>query len=119
MVQARAQTAEDIYRLIRIAVVSRRPMRAIYHDRDRLFCPHILGRNREGQSRVLCYQHGGRSSSGLQANGSPANWRCVALEKLTNVELLEGEWHTAPNRSLPQTCIAEIDVDAEDLHVGR
>jgi hypothetical protein len=63
---------------------------------------------------VLCYQYGGESGSGLQAAGSPANWRCIALEKLSRVELLEGVWHTAPNHSRPQTCVAEVDVDAED-----
>ena len=61
----------------------------------------------------LCYQYAGESSSGLQAAGSAANWRCLALEKLSRVELLEGAWYTAPNHSRPQTCIAEVDVDAE------
>ena len=44
----------------------------------------------------------------------PANWRCIALEKLSGVELLEGAWQTAPNHSRPQTCVVEVDVDAED-----
>src|SRR5215831_12897906 len=39
---------------------------------------------------------------------------CIAVEKLSRVELLEGAWHTAPNPSRPQTCVAEVDVDAED-----
>jgi hypothetical protein len=114
VVQAKIQTVEDIYRLVRTAVVSKRPIRALYDGRDRWFCPHRLGRNREGQIRVLCYQYGGQSGSGLRAAGSPANWRCIALEKLRRVELLEGAWHTAPNHSRPQTCVAEVDVDAED-----
>ena len=63
---------------------------------------------------MLCYQDGGESGSGLQVTGSPANWRCVALEKLRRVELLESAWQTAPNHSRPQTCVAEVEVDAED-----
>jgi hypothetical protein len=114
VVQARIQTVEDIYRLVRTAVVGRRPIHASYHGRDRWFCPHRLGRNHEGQIRVLCYQYGGESGSGLQTDGSPTNWRCIALEKLSRVELLEGAWHTAPNHSHPQTCVAEVDVAAED-----
>jgi len=110
----RSQTVEDIYRLVWTAVVSKRPIRAIYHGRDRWFCPHRLGRNHEGRARALCYQYRGESVSGLQAAGSPANWRCVALEKLGRVELLDDVWHTAPNHSRPQTCVAEVDVDAED-----
>jgi hypothetical protein len=114
VIQAKIQTVEDIYRLVRTAVVSKRPVRAVYHGRDRWFCPHRLGRNHEGLIRVLCYQYAGESGSGLQTVGSPANWRCIALEKLSRVELLEGAWRTAPNHSRPQTCVAEVDVDAED-----
>jgi hypothetical protein len=114
VVQAKIQSVEDIYRLVRAAVVGRRPIRAIYHGRSRWFCPHRLGRNREGRIRVLCYQYRGESSSGLESDGSPANWRCIALEKLSGVELLEDVWHSAPNHSRPQTCVAEVDVDAED-----
>jgi hypothetical protein len=114
VVEARIPTVKDIYRLVRMAVVSKRLIRASYHGRDRRFCPHRLGRNREGQIRVLCYQYGGESSSGLQADGSPAKWRCIALEKLSRVALLADAWRTAPNHSRPQTCVAEVDVDAED-----
>jgi hypothetical protein len=112
--QAKIQTVEGVYRLVRTAVVSKRPIRASYHARDRWFCPHRLGRNHDGQIRVLCYQYAGESDSGLQATGSPANWRCIALEKLSKVEVLEDAWHTAPNHSRPQTCVSEVDVDAED-----
>jgi hypothetical protein len=114
VIQAKIQTVEDIYRLVRTAVINKHPIRGIYHGRDRRFCPHRLGRNHEGQIRVLCYQYGGESNSGRQAAGSPANWRCLALEKLSGVELLEEAWQTAPNHSRPQTCVTEVDVDAED-----
>jgi hypothetical protein len=115
VVEAKIQTVEDIYRLVRAAVVGKRPIRATYNGHDRWFCPHGLGRNHQGQIRVLCYQYAGDSQSGLQADGSPANWRCIALEKLSKVEQLqEGVWRTAPNHSRPQTCVAEVDVDAAD-----
>jgi hypothetical protein len=74
-----------------------------------------LGRNHAGQLRVLCYQYGGESESGLEPVGSPVNWRCIALEKLRTVSLLEESvWRTAPNHSRPQTCVPDVDVDAED-----
>jgi hypothetical protein len=114
VIQSKIQTVEDIYRLVRSAVASKRPIRAIYHGRDRWLCPHRLGRNHVGQTRALCYQYRGESASGLQAAGSPANWRCIALEKLSRVDLLDDVWHTAPNHSRPQTCVADVDVDAED-----
>ncbi|MBV8452942.1 MAG: hypothetical protein JOZ29_11800 [Deltaproteobacteria bacterium] len=114
VVAARIQTVEDIYRLVWTAVASKRPIEARYHKCPRLFCPHRLGRNREGQLRVLCYQYGGESESGLQPPGSPANWGCVALEKLSQVKLLEDAWHTAPNHSRPASCVVDADIDAED-----
>src|SRR6476469_10034841 len=115
----RAGALEDLYRTVRKAVTTRSPIAAVYHDRYRLLCPHRLGRNREGQVRVLCYQFGGESESGLEAVGSPANWRCVALDKLSRVELLNGIWWTAPNHSRPASCIVDPDVDAEDYPRGE
>jgi len=105
---------EDLYRTVREAVMTRRPIVAVYHSRHRLLCPHRLGRNKDGEFRVLCYQFGGESESGLKPLGSPANWRCVALDKLSGVELLNGAWQTAPNHSRPASCIVDADVDAED-----
>ena len=62
---------------------------------------------RKGQLRVLCYQYGGESESGLQPAGSPANWRCIVLEKLSRVKLLDDAWRTAPNHSRPASCVVE------------
>jgi hypothetical protein len=71
---------------------------------------------------VLCYQYGGESESGLQTAGSPANWRCVILEKLNQVKLLEDTWRTAPNHSRPTSCVIDADIDADidaEDHPGR
>ena len=118
VIESKIQTVEEIYRLVRAAVVGRRPITASYHGRARLFCPHRLGRNREGELRVLCYQYGGKSGSGLQPAGSAANWRCVVLEKLGAVQLLGDSWHTAANHLRPASCVVEVDVDAEDYPGG-
>lgn len=114
VVEAKIQTIEDIYRLVWTAVANKRCLRGIYKELPRLFCPHRLGRNQAGQLRVLCYQFGGESESGLAPIGSPSNWRCVVFEKLRAVELVDGSWKTAPNHSRPATCIMEADIDAED-----
>lgn len=114
VVQAQIQTVEEIYRLVWTAVANKKPIQAIYQGRLRLFCPHRLGRNWEGQLRVLCYQYGGESQSGLQPAGSPANWRCMALEKFSRVKLVPSAWRTAPNHSRPASCVTQADIDAED-----
>jgi hypothetical protein len=80
-----------------------------------LFCPHIIGRNKEGSLQVLCYQFGGESASGLKRPGSPDNWRCIALSKLGSVQLLDEPWQSADNHVRPQTCISEVLFDAEKL----
>lgn len=104
----------EVYEFVRKAVQSRQPISAVYRQRRRLLCPHRLGWNKDGQPRVLCYQYGGESESGLKPVGSPDNWRCIALDKLSQVQPADGEWRTAANHSRPSSCIAEPDVDAED-----
>jgi hypothetical protein len=105
---------EQTYALIRAAVISRRSLGALYDERARLLCPHRLGWNNHDRPRVLCYQYGGESVSGLKPSGDPENWRCLAVEKLLDVTVLDDAWRTAPNHTRPQTCIARVDVDAED-----
>jgi hypothetical protein len=114
VVRAPIQTVEEIYGLVWTAVANKQPMEALSQGQYRLFCPHRLGRNREGQLRVLCFQYGGESRSGLNPLDSSANWRCIALEKLTRVNLVEDAWRTAPNHSRPASCVVEADIDAED-----
>jgi hypothetical protein len=114
VVRAQIETVQEIYQLVWTAVANKKPIAAGYQGRPRLFCPHRLGRNRQGQLRVLCYQYGGESRSGLQPPGSAANWRCVALEKLSGVKLVEDVWRTAPNHSRPASCVAQADIDTED-----
>jgi len=114
VVRANIQTVEYIYLLIWTAIKSRRPIEAVYKGLPRLFCPHRLGRNRAGELRVLCYQYGGESESGLEAPGSPANWRRTVLEKFSRVQLREDAWRTAPNHSCPASCVVDADIDAED-----
>jgi hypothetical protein len=89
VVVANIQTVDDIYRLVWTAVSKKKPIEATYDGRRRLLSPHRLGRNRDGRLRVLCYQCGGGSQSGLEGSGSPANWRCLVLEKLGNVKMLD------------------------------
>lgn len=105
---------EAVYQTVYEAVENRRPISAAYHGRPRLFRPHRLGGNSKGERRVLCYQSGGESESGLGPPGSPSNWRCIALEELSKVRLLRGPWRTAPNHCRPAHGIVYVDIDADD-----
>ena len=62
---------------------------------------------KSGRLRVLCYQFGGNSHNGLAlASEAMGGWRCLAVEKLSQVQLRADAWHTEP-RSPRQTCIDE------------
>ena len=85
VVRASVQTVEEIYRLVWAAAANRQPIEAVYQGRLRLFCPHRLGRNREGRLRVLCYQYGGDSGS------TPASWLAGKLALYGAGEVQQGE----------------------------
>ena len=109
----RSQSYEQVYELVRTAILNKQPIAAVYRERRRLFCPYVLGRNREGRINALCYQFGGGSASGLKEFGSTDNWRCVEVEKLTSVELLSTGWINPPNYSRHQSCIETIEAEVE------
>src|ERR1700720_2425521 len=108
---AETPAEREIYALLRLAATHRQPVTATYDGLLRLLCPHVLGR-KSGRLHVFCYQFGGSSNSvePLAPEGRGV-WRCLAVERLSQVELRTDAWHTEP-RSPRQTCIDEIDFDA-------
>lgn len=108
------QTAEQIYELIRRAILDRNILAVSYRDWIREVRPHVLGR-KNGQPRALLYQFAGESTSGLKPDGSLDNWRCLRLDELSHIALRKTglEWHTASNYSAMQNCVDEIDVKVE------
>jgi hypothetical protein len=110
------QTPAQKYDILKQAIINRQPVGAIYGGRVRLVCPHVLGIDKAGGLQALFYQFGGASNSRpIQPDGSPDNWRCLALEKLSSVQIISpGQWHTAPNHSRPQTCVKQIHFDVTD-----
>jgi len=98
------------YELLSDAIRNKRNVHAYYNGYYREMCPHVVG-YKDGRQNCLLYQFAGESSSGLEPDGSPKNWRCVSIEKLSQVEIVDGKWHTAPNHSRPQTCVDQIEVE--------
>jgi len=107
------QALEPAHTQIRAAIIHRRPIAALYQERRRLLCPHLLGWSKHRRLLVLCYQYQGDSESGLKPAGAPDNWRCLAVEHLSQVELLNDPWQTAENHSRPQRCIQEVELDVD------
>jgi hypothetical protein len=109
----RTQTLSVVYSLLRTAAARKQPVAAVYDGRPRLFCPHLLGKNKKGELRAFCYQGGGESGSGLRTGpDGMGGWRCIAVDKLTQVELCIGAWRTEP-RTGQQHCIEQVDFDVE------
>ena len=110
------QSPEEIHRLVSAAAVQHRPIAALYDGARRLLCPHVLGYNQPGERRVFCYQYGGETKSGPLPSSGEGIWRCLALRKLSMVEVLVGPWRTEPHA--PQRCIEHIELDADDYPGG-
>ena len=109
---AEASSFSGIYELLRYAAEHRQPVAAIYDGQPRLLCPHVGGR-KSGRRNVFCYQFGGGSNriEPLAPEGGGV-WRCLAVERLSHVQLRTGAWHTEP-RAHRQTCIDEVDFDID------
>jgi len=108
----KGQAVSEVYDILRLAAARRQPVAAVYDGLPRLLCPHVLGL-KSGRLRALCYQFGGSSRSGLpMASRGAGGWRCLAVERLSEVELRAEAWHSEA-RSPRQTCIDEIDFDAD------
>ena len=102
----RVEALRETYELLLLAAARRQPVAAVYDGLYRLLCPHVLGK-KSGRLHVFVYQFGGASNRGLPATPEGAGvWRCLAVEKLSQVELWADGWHTEP-RSSRQTCIVK------------
>ena len=109
---AKSQNVIEVYELLLMAATRRQPVAAVYDGLPRLLCPHVLGR-KQSRLHALVYQFSGDSHSGLPVTPETAGgWRCLAVGKLSQVELRAGEWRTEP-RSSRQTCIDEVDFDVD------
>ena len=100
----------DNYTLIRNAIIYQQNVSATYNGYYREMCPHVIG-SKNGRRQALFYQYGGQSSSGRITPGALNNWRCIPVDDLQNVTIIEGQWHTASNHSTPSTCVDIIDVE--------
>jgi hypothetical protein len=115
----RRQSFEAIYDLLRTSLLSRKPISAIYNGKPRFLCPHVLGRNKDDVPHALCYQFGGGSNSGLKGRGSSDDWRCLCIEKLSDVKFIDGRWRTPEGHSRPQKCIVTVEYDSENPDLSR
>ena len=110
---------DEIYARLRTAGARKQPVAAMYEGHPRLFCPHLLGRSTQGRRNAFCCQFGGASVSGIRTvSAGVGGWRCIVVDKLSQVELQSGGWYTE-SRSSWQTCVEEVEFDADAPQRGE
>jgi hypothetical protein len=95
------------YRLFEQAMRGRKPIFCVYEGYRRELCPIVLGHSQR-QEKVLTYQFGGQSKSGLPPGGE---WRCLWLSKVSAAQLGDGPWRTGSSHTQPQGCVEIVDLD--------
>ena len=99
--------ASPAYRLFARAMSDRKQVVCEYDGYRRELCPIILGHSKK-EEKALTFQFGGESKTGLPPEGE---WKCLFLEKVTEVRLREGPWRAGARHSQAQRCVEEVDLD--------
>ena len=101
-----------IYTIFRDAILNEQQVVCNYGGMRREVCPHIIGRDRDGEEAVLAWQFVGESSSKLP------NWRCLKLKNVRVARAQEGPWLAGGSHLATQTCVTDIDLDI-NVHVRK
>jgi hypothetical protein len=103
----------EIYGLLRYAAAHGQPVAARYDGQPRLDC---FARVSGDESQAGCTSFAISLEEAVivlsRCSEGEGVWRGLAVEKLSQVELRMGPWHTEP-RPTRQTCMDEIDFDAD------
>jgi hypothetical protein len=83
-------TAWDV---LHAALAERRAVRARYHDRLRVLCPHALGW-KNGRPKALVYQV---AVIGATPAHDPRGWRCLFVDEIHDATITADHWRTADN----------------------
>lgn len=110
----RAVVPSETYELFREAILNEKQVTCSYQGYHRELCPLIIGYKRR-RERVLAFQFGGQSSSGLSPGG---DWKCLDLSQVEDAEMRDGPWHEGFRHRKEQTCVEEIDLDI-NIHVRK
>jgi hypothetical protein len=90
----------------------RQPLAASYDDLPGCFVAMCWAGSQDDFAHSPSVLRRGSHSGLPMVSQGAGGWRCLAVERLSEVELRTEAWHTEP-RSPQQTCIDEIDFDAD------
>ena len=74
--------------IIKKAMDERKSISAYYDKFFRKLSPYELG-TKKGKYQCLFYQYGGESSKGIINGKSSYNWRCLKIDKLERIQILD------------------------------
>ncbi len=108
----------NVYETLRMAVLSKKPCKiSVLGEPERKVCPYLIGKSNKGEEYVLYYQYGGYSSSGLEEDGSSANWRCSRVSDITSAEIVDESWREPiPKPKTRGSCVVFIDAEVEGYY---
>ena len=110
--ELKSAAASTTHEMLRIAIMNKEQISAYYGGHLREMCPHVIG-EKDGRGQALLYQFAGTSEGELGPPGSPDNWVCAVIARLSSVWTRTGPWHTAPKETRPQGCFDRIDLEVD------
>ena len=89
--------------MLHASLAERRPVRARYHGRVRVLCPHAIGW-KNGRAKVLAFQ----SAVIDAASSDPVGWRSMFVDEIEDAAVSDDKWRTAGNYTPHTTGIDTI-----------
>ena len=88
---------------LHISLAERRPVRARYHGRVRVLCPHAIGW-KNGRATVLAFQTAVIDA----ASSDPVGWRSMFVDEIEDAAVSDDKWRTGGNYTPHTTGIDTI-----------
>lgn len=100
--------ASQNFQFIMEAIKNKQQIYAEFDGNPRKMCPHVLGYSNGIEQALFC-QFGGRSTSEGEIRPDNAKWRCIPVQKLLNVRIVNGPWYTLETKHKRRTsCVDKI-----------
>lgn len=97
------------WEVLRQAIAERKTLKARYHGRDRLLCPHLLGW-RNGRAKLLSYQASPATTEHQLAANPRHRWRSMFVDELDELAITDDPWLTATNYTANAAGIDIVEV---------
>ena len=110
--ELKSAAASTTYEMLRIAIMNKEQISAYYGGHFREMCPHAIG-EKDGRGQALLYQFAGTSEGELGPPGSPDNWVCAEIARLSSAWTRTGRWHTATKETRPQGCFDSVSLEVD------